>query len=64
LAPTAGTILYRGEDITGKAPEQIGHHCEAPDLGCDRLGRFNLAVQDGHVRHGLGECDRDRPADP
>jgi branched-chain amino acid transport system ATP-binding protein len=23
LAPTAGTILYRGEDITGKAPEQI-----------------------------------------
>ena len=23
LAPTAGTILYRGADITGKAPEQI-----------------------------------------
>jgi branched-chain amino acid transport system ATP-binding protein len=23
LAPTAGTILYRGKDITGKAPEQI-----------------------------------------
>ena len=23
LTPTAGTILYRGEDITGKAPEQI-----------------------------------------
>ena len=25
LAPTAGSILYRGEDITGKAPEQIAH---------------------------------------
>jgi branched-chain amino acid transport system ATP-binding protein len=23
LTPTAGTILFRGEDITGKAPEQI-----------------------------------------
>jgi len=25
LTPSAGMILYRGEDITGKAPEQIAH---------------------------------------
>ncbi|MDC5698914.1 ABC transporter ATP-binding protein [Intrasporangium calvum] len=25
LAPTSGTILYDGQDITGKAPEQIAH---------------------------------------
>lgn len=25
LTPSSGTILYRGEDITGKAPEQIAH---------------------------------------
>ena len=25
LAPTSGTIRYRGKDITGKAPEQIAH---------------------------------------
>jgi len=25
LTPTSGTIVYRGQDITGKAPEQIAH---------------------------------------
>src|SRR5450756_329410 len=25
LAPTSGSIVYRGRDITGKAPEQIAH---------------------------------------
>ena len=25
LSPSSGTILYRGQDITGKAPEQIAH---------------------------------------
>src|SRR5664280_3411329 len=25
LAPTSGSITYRGKDITGKAPEQIAH---------------------------------------
>ena len=25
LTPSSGSILYRGEDITGKAPEQIAH---------------------------------------
>jgi len=25
LAPTSGSIVYRGQDITGKAPEQIAH---------------------------------------
>jgi branched-chain amino acid transport system ATP-binding protein len=25
LAPTSGTILYRGEDITGRQPEEITH---------------------------------------
>jgi branched-chain amino acid transport system ATP-binding protein len=25
LAPTSGSIIYRGQDITGKAPEQIVH---------------------------------------
>src|SRR5665811_815926 len=25
LAPTSGSILFRGKDITGKAPEQIAH---------------------------------------
>jgi branched-chain amino acid transport system ATP-binding protein len=25
LAPTSGSIAYRGKDITGKAPEQIAH---------------------------------------
>ena len=25
LSPTSGSILYRGEDITGRAPEQIAH---------------------------------------
>jgi branched-chain amino acid transport system ATP-binding protein len=25
MAPTSGSIVYRGQDITGKAPEQIAH---------------------------------------
>jgi hypothetical protein len=35
----------------------------APDLPRDRTGRIRIDVAHGHVRAGLGECVRRRPAD-
>ena len=43
---------------------QIGHHSEAPDVVRDGFGGIGVTVEDGHAGTGLGERDRDRPADP
>src|SRR5680860_354377 len=44
LAPTSGTILFRGKDITGKAPEQIAHLGIARSFQITSLEHLELAL--------------------
>lgn len=54
LAPTSGSILFRGKDITGKAPEQIAHLGIARSFQITSL--FDQLTGLEHLELALASC--------